>query len=828
MAYILPRVQIEQEFTQLPVFADQPLSALIIGPQYKLFRYSQASEKSPILASGNVAAYTSASNNQYDYPGDRPSTSVVDTAWESTSLIMENAYAKYLPNTDLGSTSSTITWGSATITNYPYRLLASQNLKTIPSYSRHSSFSNRDVTVGDVAYVSRTGLTTWTTVRGVYQVSNAAAFSLVDPTDKFATEVSTNGAAPNLYASVAATAYTGTKELTYKVTCTRAGLFWDGAVGTQSTAAKIRVTSSGTDSNPEQLVIWGTDFDLGTLGLKAQFNAINPLAASTTTTTTPPILANSLELGDIYYIKITPAGLGAPTVIEFADDISTGSGAYAVELYVNKASVVIPQLKDNTGNANWTLSSAKITVNSSITITEPTLVAGSTPAKLPLVDGPSASITRMYLQYRALLKDSVQSISSLSLASSVSSMLGPVNPDNPLAEGVYDALLNSSNAAVYYLGVTSNDVAGYNAALELAAQSDRVYSIVPMTFDSAVHDAVVAHVGAMSTPEVARWRIAWISRPLTPTALLVDKKADGSDFVAYSSDDGLVSGTQYTVVNIPTASLYGLARVGDSVLINFMSSTVYTTATVVEVRSNTQLVVDTDVGNISITYPVKVQVRRNYTKDEQINNLAASGSSYDNRRVRVVFPDSVKTGSVVKQGFYVAAALAGLRSGVVPHQSLTNIELLGFDNLSKSVYEFTQTQLNALADSGYWIVTQAIVGAVAYTRHQLTTDRSGLNFSEDSITTNVDSISYGLQRALSPYIGIYNINPENAIIVRAAIDQELSYRKTNTFTVRAGNQLIGYNIKKVSQNATFKDKLDVDIEIEPPRPMNNIRIKLIV
>jgi hypothetical protein len=176
----------------------------------------------------------------------------------------------------------------------------------------------------------------------------------------------------------------------------------------------------------------------------------------------------------------------------------------------------------------------------------------------------------------------------------------------------------------------------------------------------------------------------------------------------------------------------------------------------------------------------------------------------------------------------VAAALAGLRSGVVPHQPLTNIELLGFDNFSKTVYEYSQEQLNVLAAEGYWIVTQAVVGATAYTRHQLTTDSSGLNFSEDTVTTNVDSISYGLQRALEPYIGIYNINPSNLMVVRAAIDNELRFRKLNTFTVRAGNQLIDYNIVSIAQNATFKDRIDVVVELTVPYPMNVIKITLIV
>src|ERR1035438_10459492 len=49
MSYSVPRVLINEEFQQIPVFSDNPLAALIFGPQYNLNRYSVAAEK-PSLA----------------------------------------------------------------------------------------------------------------------------------------------------------------------------------------------------------------------------------------------------------------------------------------------------------------------------------------------------------------------------------------------------------------------------------------------------------------------------------------------------------------------------------------------------------------------------------------------------------------------------------------------------------------------------------------------------------------------------------------------------------------------------------------------------------
>jgi hypothetical protein len=179
----------------------------------------------------------------------------------------------------------------------------------------------------------------------------------------------------------------------------------------------------------------------------------------------------------------------------------------------------------------------------------------------------------------------------------------------------------------------------------------------------------------------------------------------------------------------------------------------------------------------------------------------------------------------------MAAALAGLRSGVVPHQGLTNTQVLGADDLRKVVSEFTQDQLNIMAEQGIWLVMQEIEGATPFVRHQLTTDDSGLNTSEDSITTNVDNISYGLKHALAPFVGTYNINPDNLLVIRGAIMGELGFRATQTRTVRAGNQLVsfaGEDILLLQQNPTFKDRVDIEVKLNVPYPMNFISLKLIV
>jgi len=146
---------------------------------------------------------------------------------------------------------------------------------------------------------------------------------------------------------------------------------------------------------------------------------------------------------------------------------------------------------------------------------------------------------------------------------------------------------------------------------------------------------------------------------------------------------------------------------------------------------------------------------------------------------------------------------------------------------------FTPTQLNNLASAGYWIVTQDVAGGVPYVRHQLTTlgyDDVGNDpkFSEDSITTNVDSISYGLQRALEPFIGRYNVNPATVALINDALVRQLSFQMSESSNTPAGPQLLGYEIKSIGKSTLFKDRIEATVTVDLPYPLNGATITLVV
>ena len=118
----------------------------------------------------------------------------------------------------------------------------------------------------------------------------------------------------------------------------------------------------------------------------------------------------------------------------------------------------------------------------------------------------------------------------------------------------------------------------------------------------------------------------------------------------------------------------------------------------------------------------------------------------------------------------------------------------------------------------------------------MTTDPTDVNTREDSITTNLDSLSYYFLELLSPYIGKSNITPSVISSIRAAIDRAATSFATVVDVPRLGPRLAGrpdegippYKIVSITQDAILRDLLDIRMEIGLPYPLNNIDLHLLV
>jgi hypothetical protein len=227
--------------------------------------------------------------------------------------------------------------------------------------------------------------------------------------------------------------------------------------------------------------------------------------------------------------------------------------------------------------------------------------------------------------------------------------------------------------------------------------------------------------------------------------------------------------------------------------------------------------------------PSKIEIHRTLTRTELAADLATNPGLFSSRRIYLVWPDQVGNAGETFAGYYLCAALAGLRSSVLPHQGLTNIEINGFDDLSRTTEFLSVSQLNTMAASGYWIVTQDPNDGQVFTRHQLSTgDQSNINTKEQNITTNVDSMSRGFLLALKPFIGQGNVTPTMINILKGEIIGKIEEYKNTIVVNRLGPQLISAEILELQIHPTLADRIVARISIDPPEPFNNLDLHLIV
>jgi hypothetical protein len=803
--YFVPRVQVEQEFSQIAVFSDNPLAALIIGPQY-----AEAAEKAGTLvleASNPVTNvnYYVGTQRDYNYQ-QKGATSVIDTDY--VKVFLDKTAVDYY------STASAVTVSS---TNKNQITSASKVFKT--GYSGTTNVG-ADVLVGDT-------VTVWDAASNPTEILSTKVRSVIasktaGTIPSTATAVS-GGATEDSDIAVNVTGtFTGTQDITYRIIVDQGGA-WGSAT--------VRVLSNGTDSAGPFLVSNSTGsahspkYALGTQGLYFDFV---PTVSGT----------DVLVTGNEWTVKIVAPTYDKYNILELEDNIpSTFSTPYLAALGFEKDGVEVARIRDlNAATTNWVVAQDKITLKSSITITDSRVT--NTGVLVPL----TVKTASVYVERRDLIKDNTAAAGNVTSLGGVEEKLGTVHPDNALAQGVYNAVLNSSSSTVYFIGVASDDLAGYVKALEIAKKDTKYHGLVPLSSDPTIVDAFISHADALSASKQAKWRTTYVSRNVEDSTKLYDLKSNGTNWQAYVSAVPSTSIYSYVTIGydsgsalVPDAAAKLLTdgvRAGDKLLYNFRidgtsGEVINDETTVVSVTSQNTLIVEKD-WLAAQSLPFKVEIRRDFTVAEKASNYKAILAGYNDRRVTPVFPDTFKSGTVVQSGYLAAAYVAGLASGVVPHQSLTNLEVLGPTDLSRVVTEFTEDDLDSFAAEGCLIITQASIGSSAYVRHQLTSDTSSLNKSENSVTRNVDSISYALQAALAPYVGIYNINAGSILKVRAAIDKALNFRLTGTATETAGPQLLGYEITKLTQDATFKDKLLVEVTLTVPYPMNYITVTLLV
>lgn len=933
MVYVVPQVQVFQEFDIVPTSLLQPLPAHLSGGHAKLIRYAEPTEK----PEGSLGQYNPNSEASYLWPG-RPAGARVDRNY--TKLFVDDALLRYYDSSSPG-TGDTI----STVSGHRNRLeAAATNFASNGSLFPHSAvFKDRGVRVGDVVRVRATvdsvphelctyvagfipDLLAAVTGSAVGDASNAgpssdaASITLVgDPINCVEADLAIGSSYDGLA--------DGVTEEVYTVRVLQS------SVGGDPTTAVLRVTSeSGTDDVPEfSPAAYGAPTAIGSRGVQIVFDLSSDSVSCEELADTNSVSPDDLIAGqeweitvsqeyedpdltlsgdytgqgdDTYIIEIVrgtgPGGtpvpqfsvrttrgldVSGPTNIATAavnypvgtkglfvafssTDIAFGAKWYVdvtaakpgdiktlvlghnlpeevvdegvmpvtVELYIRKNLEVPANRQGQAPLINWEQSDTEITVYPGVTAYDASYTEGGVPLPLPLHT--RCGYSKLYLEVRYWLAELAAKVTEIGSVAELSAAIsGPIHPDNPLKYAAFKALQNSNGTIVNVTAVCDpDDVSEWEASLTVLDGRSSVYGLVPLSKNALVWSLFATHVENQSTPENGRWRVLWLNpSSMVEKAIVSEVTSTDSEVVmAAVEDDPNTSGTQFTLLRVPGQNgqfVTNGVRPGDIVRYQFntdgFGGSTYDEFVVDAVINEDTLRLQSGLSE-AVSVPERMEIWRTLPVDDQAAELALT-SGFASRRVRFVWPDTIEADGFTVPGYHLCAALAGLTSGVVPHQGLTNLAVAGFSSVPRTTELFGRAQLNVMAEGGVWIVTQDPQTGEIYTRDAVTTgDIDNLNERQEMIVRNLDSISYFLLARLAPYIGISNVTDSLFELLRAELNGAIKFLGSSNFVPRLGSQLISGVVRELRAHALQRDRVVTVLDLELPAPLNYIDAHLVL
>lgn len=606
--------------------------------------------------------------------------------------------------------------------------------------------------------------------------------------------------------------YTGTTDRTYIVEVTKGGLF--------AASPEITVTTTdGTDfSGPTVVPSSGTAVAVGTKGVTIAFTG------------------TALHKGSRYAITTTAAGEGLYKTLVLGHNLDADQlDNFEVSLFIKKDIEVGEKHITVDGRYNWEQSQTEFCALADIQAYDDSYTDDGELVALDVIgDADWEGMNKLYVEYRAYVPTLAGEVNGISdVADLDTSISGALTPDNPLKWGVYNALLNSNGQEVKYTAVADpSDSADWISCLDLLEERTDVYGLVPLTRDETVLNLVKAHVLAQSTETAGRWRVAWFNTQVDSVLQVIGAS---TTVLATTEDDSETSGTQYTILKVPANNglfeTNGVAA-GDTVRYQYTSDSygdvTYTEYVVDAVINESTLRLQTGTSTAETTAR-KVEVWRNLSNQQLAEEVAQASGNWASRRIMAIWPDTFEGSGFTQEGYFLCAAYAGLASGIVPQQGMTNLELTGVTALPRTTELFNRTQLDEIAVNGGWIVTQDPKSGEVYCRHAVTTgDYEDINVREEMLTRNVDSISYYLQDTFAPYIGISNVTPSMLTIIEAETNAAIQFLRTANFTPRLGGQLIEATITDLRISPVFKDRILLSLDATVPYALNTLEIHLLV
>ena len=464
----------------------------------------------------------------------------------------------------------------------------------------------------------------------------------------------------------------------------------------------------------------------------------------------------------------------------------------------------------------------------------------------------------IYIQYRGLRKDvsplaGEPGLLRISSTTDLDTVLSPINSDNPLALGMFFAMLNAPGIEIAGLGVDEISAAapyGTLAAFTRASEfieAEEVYAIAPLTHDTTVHSVFKTHVEFMSDPSQKGERILFVC-PEVPERAVDTAIASGTSAQSTATDNQLVLDVN------PSASLVAkglnpleltyddqvfveltVSGVVRRYLVIGVNSTLVTLSVTFETGENadgffTTTALTEDVVNADWSMAIRgdlllIAGSTLPDKSKIADTVAAKSAAYLQRRMYNVFPDTVVATldgtETVLPGFYACAAVAGMVARFAPQQGFTQMPITGFIGVKGSNDTFSSSQLDTMAGGGTYILIQESEGSPLICRHQLSTNVTSIEKRELSITKVVDYAAKFMRTTLRRFIGTYNITQPFLDTLSTVIQGMIQ------FLVENGIILAG-QLNNLIQSTEQPDMVLVDITLSVPYPCNYIRLTLAI
>lgn len=512
-------------------------------------------------------------------------------------------------------------------------------------------------------------------------------------------------------------------------------------------------------------------------------------------------------VGDIVYIQLddTDASIYRRTVAGIsADGTAITLNAPIPDGDVSELEFYYAYTGPLTLTTHYTVSADNVSL-----VAAPALDLGQgTPAPL------AAGVGTIHVGYRAFVPEpSTNTYRSITSTTDIETYYGPIDFDNDLAYALSRALVGSQGKRVYALGISSNDSAGYTAALRKIEATDTTYALVALTDDMDIQAIVAAHVETMSTDVKKNFRRLYVG---------VDSPGEYSRLTSKAFTAVTYNGKANSYVTITAGGLTAAGVVAGDLF------------RVSEKDYEISVVVDDDTLVLAVAGPGASGTADIYAADtvaSQTEYVTQTARGFGSRRVACIWVEdgtrNIDGEYTVVPNMFLAAEIAGIRSALPPQAGLTRTEITTVTDAPAMHSKYTPDELDAIAAEGVFIVTQDVESGAVFIRHQLTTKTdSGSLYYEDNVGTNIDDMSFGLKDILSGYIGKKNVTPATVAEIQGAVRNKMQEFAESDVDATYGSQIISYDNLTVEVHPTLRDRINVGVQAEVPLPLNNIDVYL--